>query len=218
MARIVPYHPDGLQALCHDVSRVVRTGGIVALPTETFYGLAVSPFDEHAVARLCRVKERSSDKPILVLIGDRSQLAGLVRAIPPSAQLLMDRFWPGPLTIIFPALGSLPNDLTAGTGTVGVRLSSCRPLVEILRQVGPLTGTSANRADAPPASRAQEVWNQFGETIELIVDAGPTPGGLPSTVVETFNSIHLVREGGVPWATLSRVLLQHGFEVTDDGN
>lgn len=218
MARIVPYDPTNLPSLCRDVSNVLRSGGIVAVPTESFYGLAVSPFDEPAVARLCRLKGRSPGKPILVLIGDRSQIGRLVDAVPPVAEVLMDRFWPGPLTIVLPARASLPDELTAGTGTVGVRLSACRPLRDLLHSVGPVTGTSANRETAVPACRPEEVQAELGDAIDVIVDAGPTPGGRPSTVIEAGADVRLVREGAVPWAELRRALLAYGFEVTNDCN
>lgn len=210
MAFIESYSSTNLTHLSQSVSRIVRVGGIVALPTETYYGLGVNPFDERAVDRLLGLKERTDGKPILVLIGERGQLAALASQVPSVAALLMDAFWPGPLTIIFPAHPSLPRNVTAGTGTVGVRLSSCRPLADLLAICGPLTGTSANRAGGLPAREATEVQDAMGRDVDLIVDAGPTPGGLPSTVVDARDTVRLIRPGAITRQMLQNVLQTHG--------
>lgn len=213
MATIELYSSSDLSRLSRSVSQIVHDGGIVAVPTETYYGLAVNPFDERAVERLLRLKGRTDGKPILVLIGQRAQLSLLVREVSSIATLLMDTFWPGPLTILFAAHSSLPHNLTAGTGTVGVRLSSCRPLVELLAISGPLTGTSANRAGGLPAREANQVRNALGQDIDLIVDAGPTPGGLPSTVVDVRDTTRLVREGAITRQMLQNVLQTRGLPL-----
>ena len=136
---------------------MLQRSGLVAIPTETFYGLGVNPFDARALDRLRAVKGREDAKPILVLVASINDLSAFVEHVPPAASLLIEGFWPGPLTILFPARASLPRALTAGTGLVGMRLSSCRPLCELLARVGPLTGTSANRAGAAPARTAEAV-------------------------------------------------------------
>ncbi len=195
------------------VGPVVHRGGIVALPTETFYGLGTDPFDVRAVERLLAIKGRPDNKPILVLIGERAQLTLLVREVSPCAALLMDHFWPGALTIVFPALPSLPLPLTAGTRTVGVRCTSCSPLARLLRAVGPLTGTSANRAGGVPARTAGEVQEALGQDIDLILDAGQTPGGLPSTIVEARDVVRLIREGAVSRQDLHTVLQPRGVTL-----
>ncbi|HVG01675.1 MAG TPA: Sua5/YciO/YrdC/YwlC family protein, partial [Nitrospira sp.] len=105
-----------------EVQRVLSAQGVLAIPTETYYGLAVRPTNESALRRLIEVKGRPPDKPILVLIGHRHQLAGLVDSIPPAAAVLIEAFWPGALTIVFPASSDLSLLLTAGTGTIGIRL------------------------------------------------------------------------------------------------
>jgi L-threonylcarbamoyladenylate synthase len=213
MAAIEPYSQSELPHLSRRVSGVVRRGGIIAMPTETFYGLGVNPFDEQAVERLLLVKGRAEGKPILVLIGTLAQLRTVARVVSPIATLLIDAFWPGPLTVLFPAHPSLPLNLTAGTGTVGVRLSSCRPLTELLRRVGPLTGTSANLAGAAPAQTAQDVQEAFGHGVDLIVDAGSTPGGMPSTVIDPERNIRLIREGAVTRQMIQKVLETHGLAL-----
>lgn len=214
MAVIELYSAPDLPRLSRSVIQIVHNGGIVAVPTETYYGLGVDPFNQQAVDRLLQLKGRADGKPILVLIGQRAQLLALVQDIPPLARVLMDAFWPGPLTILFAAHSSLPHNLTAGTGTVGVRLSSCRPLVELLSVAGPLTGTSANRVGGSPAQEASQVQETLGHDIDLIVDAGPTPGGLPSTVVDARGPVRVIREGAVTRQMLQNVLQTHGISLT----
>jgi L-threonylcarbamoyladenylate synthase len=213
MALIESYSSSDFTRVSRSVSRIVRAGGIVAVPTETYYGLGVSPFNEQAVDRLLGVKARTDGKPILVLIGEQRQLSLLTSQVSSVAHLLMDVFWPGPLTIIFPAHPSLPHNLTAGTGTVGVRLSSCRPLVELLAICGPLTGTSANRAGGLPAREAKEVQDAMGQGIDLIIDAGPTSGGLPSTVVDARDAVRLLRAGAITRQMLQNVLQTRGLSL-----
>ena len=214
MAAIERYSSSELPRLSQTIGRIIQRGGLVALPTETYYGLGVNPCDEQAVDRLLRVKGRADGKPILVLIGQRAQLSALVQEISPVATLLIEAFWPGPLTILFAAHPSLPHNVTAGTETVGVRLSSCGPLVALLAAVGPLTGTSANRTGESPAQTADQVQKQLGHEIDLIIDAGSTPGGLPSTVVDARDSVRIIREGGVTRQMLQNVLQTRGLSIT----
>jgi L-threonylcarbamoyladenylate synthase len=173
----------------------------------------VNPFDQTALERLSAVKGRSDGKPILVLVSSPRDLASFVEHVPAPAAVLMDEFWPGALTLLFPAKSSVPFALTVGTGRVGVRLSSCRPLRELLERVGPLTGTSANRSGAPPVQTAREVEEAFGAEVDVIIDAGPTPGGLPSTVVEAGEALRVVREGAVPLMAIEAALQARGFSL-----
>jgi L-threonylcarbamoyladenylate synthase len=196
------------------VAEVIRVGGIVAVPTESSYGLAVSPFHDAAVNRLFTIKDRPGNKPILVLIGDRAQLHSLVDAVPPTAELLMASFWPGPLTIVMDALSSLPQALTAGTGSLGVRLPSVPLLCDLLREVGPLTGTSANRAGEQPLETAHQVLSGLGGHVDLILDSGGAPGGPPSTVLDVRVSVRLVREGAVPCTAIASVLEGLGVQLS----
>ncbi len=217
MARIEPYQVATISALADRVRGVLAASGVVAVPTESFYGLGVRPHDEQALAALRRLKGRSEGKPILLLIGDRQQLKPLVRAIPAAAAYLMDVFWPGPLTIVFPAAEGLCEAVTAGSGSVGIRLSAWPPLVDLLQRVGPLTGTSANREGATPLNTAQEVQAQLGDAVDLIIDAGPTPGGLPSTIIDVRDSIRIVREGATPRAIIAEQLNHHGLRLESAG-
>lgn len=188
--------------------RVLRAGGIVAFPTETSYGLAVDPFNPLALAALFALKKRSPDKPVLTVISACSQLPLLASEVPNLCAPLIQAFWPGPLTLIMPARPELPPLLTGGTGTVGVRLSS-HPLACRLAAAmgGPITATSANLAGAPPCVSATAVRDAFPRHLDVILDGGPTAGGLPSTVLVCGpDGVQLVREGAVPFVEVQRVL------------
>jgi L-threonylcarbamoyladenylate synthase len=215
MATIERYDISTVSALADLARRVLGAGGLIALPTESFYGLAADPFDERALARLWRVKGRSEGKPILLLIGDESQLGPLVRSIPPAAEILMKGFWPGPLTIVFLAALGLSDAVTAGSNSVGIRLSAWQPLVDVLGLVGPVTGTSANREGLPPPTTAEEVQESLGDALDLIIDAGPTPGGRPSTVIDVQGAIRIVREGEIERNAIAAQLARHGLRLDD---
>jgi L-threonylcarbamoyladenylate synthase len=213
MPAILLYGDTPLMHLSQAVNSVLQRGGLVAVPTETFYALAVNPFDETALNRLVTVKGRGEDKPILVLLDSLRTLSSLTTRVPSAASILMEAFWPGALTILFPARPSLAPALTGGSGLVGIRLSSCQPLRDLLLQAGPLTGTSANRTGAPPTQTARDVQQALGDDVDLIIDAGPTPGGQPSTVVEAGESVRLVREGVIPRIRIEEALRARGFSL-----
>ena len=216
MASIEDYAASTVPVLADLVRRVLGESGLIALPTESFYGLAVAPFDEQALAKLWHIKGRSQGKPILVLIGDRSQLEPFVRSVPRAADVLINAFWPGPLTIVFAAAHGLSNAVTAGTGSVGIRLSAWQPLVDLLRRVGPVTGTSANREGMPPPRTAEEVQDSLGDVVDLIVDAGPTAGGPPSTVIDVRGPIRIIRNGTIERAVIAARLADHGLHLDTD--
>ena len=185
-------------------SEIVRRGGVVAFPTETYYGLAVDPFQPAALERLFAVKLRPADLPILVLVSGPEQLGLLAASVPPLFSVLIDRFWPGPLTLVCPARADLPARLTGDTGTVGVRQS---PLAAANRLIavcgGPITATSANLSGQPPAVTAAEVFAIFGDAVDLVLDGGPAPGGLGSTLVGVrAGRLHCLRAGVVPFAAV----------------
>jgi L-threonylcarbamoyladenylate synthase len=207
------FREDADETILSEAARIVRRGGVLAMPTDSFYALGACALDEPAVRRVCAIKGQRESKPILVLISDRSQLDALVARVYPGAAVLMDRFWPGPLTIVFPASPRLPVALTAGTGTIGVRLPAHTRLVKLLRVAGPLTGTSANRAGASPARTARDVEQNLGCEVDLILDGGPSAATLPSTVVEATEVVRLLREGPIGRTALQTVLAQEGMEL-----
>ena len=190
---------DRLQKAIQDAARVILSGGVVAVPTESFYGLAVHALNEKAIVRLFAVKGRREDNPLLILIPSKESLDRYVTNISEKARTLMDRFWPGGLTLVLFADPVLPESLTAGTGKIGVRLSSHPVARELARAVGaPITGTSANRSGQPSCSTAEEVMEALGEDIDLILDGGGTPGGRGSTVLDvTLDPPVILRQGMV---------------------
>jgi len=178
---------------------VLRDGGLVAFPTETFYGLGAAALDAAAVRRVFAVKGRPEAKPLLVLVDTPDRVAELVAEIPPRARALMARHWPGPLTLVMRARPELPEALTAGTGTIGVRLSP-HPVARGLAAAlgGPVTAPSANPSGAAPPTTAAEVLAYFPDALPLVLDGGPTPGGPASTVVDvTVDPPRILRAGPV---------------------
>lgn len=209
----LPFSDDLSSETLTNVARLVQQHGVLIVPTETYYALAASPFDEKAVQRVCEIKGRSDGKPILVLIADRTQLTHVVADIPPAAESLMDQFWPGPLTLVLRAAQKLPRLLTGGTGTVGVRQPGHPHLLRLLKRVGPLTGTSANRTGSQPFATAEEVEAIMSGDVDAILNGGRTSGGLPSTVVDVTGPIRILREGPIDRQTIERLLCTHGFTV-----
>ncbi|HIJ79710.1 MAG: L-threonylcarbamoyladenylate synthase [Desulfobulbaceae bacterium] len=187
---------------------VLDGGGVVAFPTETYYGLAVDPFNQAALSRLFALKRRAPDKPVLVLISDPAQLAELVVDIPPPFKLLMDRLWPGPLTLVFKGLPTIPDILTGYSGTLGVRISSHPIAMRLAAAAGrPITATSANFSGRPAAVNADGVIDQLGPDVDFILDGGETPGGNGSTIVGIDEErVVLIRSGVIPFENILDLL------------
>ena len=182
------------------MAAIIKQGGVIAFRTDTFYGLGADPFDREAVARIRTLKGREDDKPILLLISDADQLGRLIIAPTKEFQELAAKFWPGPLTIIGKAVAELPEEITAGTGTVGVRLPADAEVRHLVRECGGvLTATSANPAGREPARSAEEVRSYFPEGLDSIIDGGEVTAIEPSTVVDaTVSPARVVREGAIP--------------------
>ena len=179
-------------------SEVIAKGGVIAFRTDTFYGLGANPFNPLAVARVRELKGREDDKPILLLISDRDQVERLI--VDPSEAFMRaaEEFWPGPLTIIGAAVAALPEAITAGTGTVGIRLPGEEQVRELVRECGGVvTATSANPSGREPARSANEVADYFPVGLDLIIDGGEVQVAEPSTVLDALNSPRVVREGAV---------------------
>jgi len=187
---------------------VLLQGGLVACPTESFYGLAVDACNEAAIHTLFSLKKRDPGRPVLILIPSTEFLRDYVTHIPPVAFPLIRQFWPGGLTLIFEASKKISPLLTGGTGTIGIRLSSHPIPTALARAIqGPVTGTSANPSGVPPCRRAREVKAQFGEMIDLIIDSGETGGGIGSTVLDvTIRPPQIVRDGMLPRQALERAI------------
>jgi L-threonylcarbamoyladenylate synthase len=176
---------------------VLKTGGIVAYPTETFYAIGAKFDREESLQRIYRLKQRPQEKAMPLIVGSRELLTMVADAVNRTAEILMERFWPGPLTLILPAKRELSFFLTAGTGKVAVRIPGQSCALHLARAAGfPFTATSANISGMPPALNAKTVIEYFHGGIDLIIDGGSTPGGLPSTIAEvTDESVKVLREG-----------------------
>lgn len=178
---------------------VIRNGGVVCFPTRCLYGLGADARDAAAVDRVYEIKQRPADMPLLVLIGRSAQLQELAERVPPMAQLLIERFWPGRLTLVMEARPLLPERLTAGTGKIGIRLAAhpvARALVEALAR--PITGTSANLSGGSGCRQIAELEQQIARQVDLILDGGPLKGGVGSTVVDvTGENPVIIREGEI---------------------
>jgi L-threonylcarbamoyladenylate synthase len=208
MGRIWQWREETAAALWTEAWALIHRGLLLALPTETYYALAAHPFQEAALNRLFALKERPREKPVLVLVADPEMALQVAQTVPESARRLMARFWPGPLTLILPARPELPVSLTGGTGTVGVRQPRQPVTCRLLAALGlPLTGTSANRSGQPPLTEAAQVSGELGPGVSLILDAGPCPGGAPSTIVDVSRTpARLVRLGAIAAARLADLL------------
>jgi L-threonylcarbamoyladenylate synthase len=183
---------------------IIKGGGIVAIPTDTLYGLAVDPRDSCAVARLFELKGREAAAAVPLVAADVDQVrdrAGRVTAV---GERLAARFWPGPLAIIVDAHRDLVAGVRAPDRSVAVRVPAHAVPRALARAVGaPLTATSANRSGSPPAADAAAVVRAFGADLDAVVDAGPAPGGAPSTIVDARGDVaRLVREGAIAWAAV----------------
>ena len=180
-------------------AEVLRAGGLVAFPTETFYGLGALASDPAAVRRVFRVKGRAESKPLLVLVDSIAMAESLVDEVTPRARELMTRYWPGALTLVLRARADLPRELTGGTETIGVRLSSHPVACGLVRALGgPVTAPSANPEGAVPPTTAAAVLRAFAGAIDLVLDGGASAGGPASSVVDvTAEPPRVLRRGAV---------------------
>lgn len=204
-SRIVTLNPeapreDRLQA----VVPVLGAGGVVSLPTETFYGLAADCFDEEALVRVNAIKRKPRESPMLLLLADPSQIDQVAGTLPDAYGTMVGTFWPGPLTLVVPARPGLPRAIRGARETVAVRVPGLALPRALARLLGrPITGVSANRTGFPPCRTAYEVSEMFPEGVEMILDGGPSTGGAPSTILDLTSAQPLVlREGAIPIAAL----------------
>jgi L-threonylcarbamoyladenylate synthase len=199
-ASIIKIGPPGTEQAFERCRSVIEAGGVIAYPTDTFYGLGADPKNPDAVKRLFEIKGRQVGQPILLLLHDRGKVAEWAAESSAEAEALMDAFWPGPLTLVFTALPAVLQELTGGTGRIGLRVPGNAVTRSLLQALGTaLTGTSANRSGGPDLQTALDVAGMLGDKVDVILDAGRTVGGKPSSVVDVSASeLTMVREGAVP--------------------
>ena len=182
----------------------LRAGAVVAIPTETFYGLAVDSSQPRAVARLNRLKSKDRRSPVLLLAADGLQVERISAVLPASFESLAGAFWPGPLTLVVHAAVGLSPEITGGRDTVAVRVPGLALPRMLAGRLGhPITGVSANLHEQPPPRTAREVAESFAEGVDLLLDGGATPGGGPSTLLDlTHEKPRILRAGRVQEASL----------------
>ncbi len=187
------------EEIVNQASDILIKGGIIAYPTETFYGLGVDATNEKAIRKIFDVKGRDFRNPIALIIGQKADTYSLVKEVPDTAERLMAAYWPGALTLVFSASDNVSPLLTAGTGKIGQRVSShpiARKIAEKIKR--PLTATSANQSGMPECSLASGVIKQIGDRIDAVLDGGETTGGRTSTIVDvTCSPPAILREGTI---------------------
>jgi L-threonylcarbamoyladenylate synthase len=182
-----------------EAAAMLREGKLVAFPTETVYGLGADARSDEAVKKIFQAKGRPSDNPLIVHIGKREQLDELVSTLPDAGRVLIERFWPGPLTLILPHRGTVAPSVTAGLHTVGVRMPSHPVALALLQEAGlPVAAPSANRSGRPSPTEAEHVWEDLAGKIDGLLDGGPAGVGVESTVVDVTEKVPiLLRPGGI---------------------
>jgi tRNA threonylcarbamoyl adenosine modification protein (Sua5/YciO/YrdC/YwlC family) len=184
-------------------AEVLRRGELVVFPTDTVYGVAADAFDAGGVDRIFAAKQRDRSLPVPVMIRNPRQLAGLVTVVPESAERLMAGFWPGPLTIVVAHDPNLQWSLGDNRGTVAVRMPAEDIVLDIIRAVGPLAVTSANRSGQPAATTIDEARNQLADDVALWIDGGPRRDSAPSTMVDlTQQTVRVLRAGPLDSTTV----------------
>jgi len=202
-----------LDAAVHAVSR----GEVIVLPTDTVYGVGADAFSPDAVARLLAAKGRDRQTPPPVLIPSVRTVDGLARDVSVAARALMDSFWPGPLTVIVHAQPSLAWDLGETRGTVALRVPDHGAALALLARTGPLAVTSANLTGKAAATSAEDAREQLGPAVSVYLDAGDSPLGIASTIIDaTGPALRVVRDGGVSWDKLVEVVGVEAFDAAED--
>ena len=219
MTKVFKIHPEQPEPeLIREAVGLIQQGSVAAYPTETFYGLGVDVTNDHAIKRLFDVKRRDYGNPVAVIVADRGMLSTIVEAIPEKASVLMDVFWPGPLTILFNTNNKISRRLTTNTGKIGIRVSS-HPVAEALVQAlgRPLTTTSANLSGFPPSLSPRHLKSYFGDKLDLVVDAGDLAPSRGSTVVDvTEEKLAIIREGVIPADAIFRYFEEEETDTVSD--
>jgi len=203
--KIDPVHPQ--MYILEQAARIILNQQLVAFPTETVYGLGAAAFSPEAVQKAFQVKQRPLDRPLLIHVSNINQLDNIVQDVPPFAQVLMDKFWPGPLSIILPSQENVPSIVRGGQSKVGIRMPSHPVALALIHLTGPIAAPSANLHGRPSPVTAEHVKNDLNGKISCILDAGHTGGGLESTLIDcSFSTPKVLRRGGVSVEDLEELL------------
>ena len=196
------------KAVLAHAADVIRGGGIIVYPTETLYGIGADASNPAAILRVFKLKKRKDDKPVLVIINYRASLEPLVRRISESADQLIEKFWPGPLTMVFDATFRVPDELTQGGGKIGVRIPSSELCLQLLKECGsPITSTSANVSGGSVPRTISKIEKALGLGVDLYLGGGELPVSKPSTVVDVSGSIlRVLREGAIPIKRIQKLI------------
>jgi tRNA threonylcarbamoyl adenosine modification protein (Sua5/YciO/YrdC/YwlC family) len=209
---------DEREAAIEAAALAVQRGGLVVLPTDTVYGVGADAFDHDAVQALLDAKGRGREMPPPVLISAATTLAALAANVQPYVEALTEAFWPGPLTLVCEQQPSLTWDLGETRGTVAVRMPDHELAREVLERTGPLAVSSANTTGSPAATDADEAERMLGESVAVLVDAGPSPGGQASTIIDvTGERGRVLRRGALSLEELNAVLEPSGATIVDEG-
>lgn len=185
---------------------ILRGGGVVAFPTDTVYGLGACADNEAAVFKIYQLKQRPQNIALPLLLANKAQINQVALSVPPIARLLIDKFLPGALTLVLPRADAVLDIVTAGGSTVAIRIPDHPVPVALARELGPIAATSANLSGQPSALTAEEVYTQFGDKIELVIDGGRCPRGKESTIVDVTGPIPvLLRQGAISRQELEQV-------------
>ena len=208
---------DEREAAIEAAALAIRRGGLVVLPTDTVYGVAADAFDPDAVADLLKAKGRGRDMPPPVLISSATTADALALALPGYARTLMEHFWPGPLTLVGKQQPSLQWDLGDTRGTVAMRMPDHPLTLDLLERTGPLAVSSANLTGRPAATDAEHADDMLGEHVSVVIDAGESPGGGASTIIDvTGVQGRILRRGAISLEELNAALEPTGASILDD--
>ena len=204
--KVKPSNPESWERMIAETQKVLKGGGVIAFPTDTFFGLGAIPYNTKAVDKIYSIKGRDPEKPLLLLIDSILKLDGLVEEISEASAKLIESFWPGPLTMLFKPKHTIPKNIT--TGLIGIRQPGNLITRKILAALNyPLTAPSANFSGEDPTTTAEQVKDRLGNKVDLILDAGICRGGEPSTLVDTTKiPVRLVRAGAINFKTIQESL------------
>ena len=189
--------PSSNPNVLDSAQKIIAAGGLIAFPTDTVYGLSSTPFQETAIEKIFLAKGRDFNKAIAILIADLTQIPLVASLFTPKAEALANRFWPGALTLVVPIKPGLPSNLSPYP-SIGLRMPDHPFALTLLKSLGPLATTSANLSGKQDARTAEEVLTQLDGSVDLLLDGGACPGGIPSTVVDcSQQEIHILREGAI---------------------